>query len=108
MIRRPPTSTLFPYTTLFRSNPQGSNSASFDLSATSSDAQSAIASIAFPTVFGSDSSTQATGPYSQTYSWTASATASGSKTVTSTNGAGLTASSTFTVTPDTTAPPGTS
>ena len=47
-------------------NPQGSNSASFGVDATSSDAQSAIASIAFPTVFGSDSSTQTSGPYSQT------------------------------------------
>src|SRR5439155_5328926 len=55
---------------------------------------------------GSDSSTQTSSPYSQTYSWTASASASGSKTVISTNGAGLTGTSAFTVTPDTTAPSG--
>src|SRR5205085_7997164 len=65
-------------TTLFY-NPQGSNSASFGVSATSSDAQSGVASIAFPTVFGSDSSTQTSGPYSQTYSWTSSSSASGAK-----------------------------
>ena len=63
-------------------NPQGSNSASFDVAATSSDAQSGIASIAFPAVYGSDSSTVTSSPYSQTYSWDASAGASGSKTVT--------------------------
>src|SRR5205085_3982779 len=90
-------------TTLFY-NPQGSNSAGFDVSATSSDAQSGIASIGFPTVFGSDSSTEGSSPYSQTYSWTASASASGARTVTSTNAAGLTATTDFTVTPDTTAP----
>src|SRR5205085_11926972 len=38
-------------------NPQGSNSASFDVAATSSDGQSGITSIAFPAVYGSDSST---------------------------------------------------
>src|SRR5207248_8188064 len=92
-------------TTLYY-NPQGSNSASFDVTATSSDTESGIASIAFPTVFGSDSLTDSTSPYSQTYSWTASASASGSKTVTATNGAGSTTTSTFTVTPDTTAPSG--
>src|SRR5207244_3227802 len=60
-------------------NPQGSNSAGFDVSAASSDSETAIASIAFPTVFGSDSSAQTSDPYAQTYSWTASATASGAK-----------------------------
>src|SRR5205085_5177850 len=94
-------------TTLYY-NPQGSNSASFDVAATSSDAETAITSIAFPTVFGSDSLILTTSPYSQIYSWTASASAGGAKTVTSTNGAGLTGSSTFTVTPDTTAPSGVS
>src|SRR5207302_2664655 len=87
-------------------NPQGSNSDSFDVSATSADAQSAIASIGFPTVFGSDSSTDTSAPYSQTYTWDASATAGGAKTVTVTNGAGLTSADIFTVTPDTTAPSG--
>src|SRR5213076_185155 len=83
-------------TTLFY-NPQGGNSGSFSVSATSSDAQSGVASIAFPAVFGSDSSTQTTGTYSQTYSWTASDSASGAKAVVATNNSGLTASTDFTV-----------
>ena len=45
-----------------------------------------------------------TAPYSTNYSWSAGATASGAKSVTATNGAGLTASSSFTVTPDSTGP----
>src|SRR3989442_2953868 len=102
MIRRPPTSTLFPYTTLFRSNPQGSNSASFDVSATSSDSETAVASIAFPTVFGSDSLTQTSGPYSQTYSWTASATASGAGTVNASNPATFASTIASTASPETT------
>ncbi|HEY7396767.1 MAG TPA: Ig-like domain-containing protein [Gaiellaceae bacterium] len=86
-------------------NPSGSNSATFDVSATTSDADSGIDHVDFPTVFGGDSAT-ATGPYTTTYSWSGGASASGAKTVAATNGAGRTATSTFTVTPDTTAPSG--
>src|SRR5207244_1079573 len=43
-------------TTLYY-NPQGSNSGSFSVTGTTSDTESGIASIAFPTVFGSDSLT---------------------------------------------------
>src|SRR5205085_3317745 len=43
-------------TTLYY-DPQGSNSASFSVSATTSDSESSIPSVAFPTVYGSDSST---------------------------------------------------
>src|SRR5204862_1604570 len=74
--------------------------------ATTSDGESGIASVGFPTVYGSDSFTDTTSPYSTTYSWTSSANASGAKTVTVTNGAGATSTSTFTVTPDTAAPTG--
>ena len=41
-------------TTLFY-NPQGSNSGTFTVTATSSDAQSGIGSVGFPSVFGADS-----------------------------------------------------
>ncbi len=45
-------------------------------------------------------------PYSATYTWDNTTTASGSQTVTATNGAGGTATGTFTVTKDVTAPTG--
>ena len=48
--------------------------------------------------------TDSTAPYSTSYSWSAGASASGAQTVTATNGSGLTASSSFTVTPDSTGP----
>ncbi|HET6656454.1 MAG TPA: Ig-like domain-containing protein [Gaiellaceae bacterium] len=71
-------------------------SGSYDVSATSSDAQSGIEKIRFPG--GSDDFTS---PYEASYGFGA---LSGSQTVTSYNGSGLTASDTFTVTPDTTGP----
>src|SRR5438045_5484051 len=86
--------------------PHGQTSALSLVYALRTDSESAIGSIGFPTVFGSDSSTQTTGPYSQTYSWTASASASGEKTVTATNNAGSPNTSTVTVTPDHAAPTG--
>ncbi len=87
-------------------NPNPGNSGSFTVGATTADAQSGIDHVAFPTVFGSDGSSDSTSPYGTTYNWTDTATASGSKTVTSYDGAGLTASTDFTVTPDTTPPTG--
>src|SRR4029079_8181990 len=71
-------------------------SGSYDVSATSSDAQSGIEKIRFPGPTDDSSS-----PYGTSYGFGA---LSGSQTVTAYSGAGLTASDTFTVTPDTTAP----
>ena len=71
-------------------------SGSYDVDATSSDAQSGIEKIRFPGPVDDTSS-----PYGTSYGFGA---LSGSQTVTAYNGAGLTASDTFTVTPDTTAP----
>jgi hypothetical protein len=87
--------------------PTGSNSGSFTVTATAS-AGSGIASVAFPIVFGSDSLTDTTSPYVQTYTWAAGATATGSKAVTFTDKTvpADTATASFTVTPDTTAPSG--
>jgi hypothetical protein len=87
--------------------PTGMNSGSFTVTATAS-AGSGIASVAFPVVFGSDSLTDTTSPYSQTYSWASGASGSGSKTVTATDKdiPADTGAATFTVTPDTTAPSG--
>ena len=87
-------------------NPQGSNSGSFTVTAATNDGESDVSSVGFPVVFGADSSSDSTSPYSASYSWTASASASGLKTVTATNNAGLPSSDTFTVTPDTSAPSG--
>jgi hypothetical protein len=71
------------------------------VTAASTDAQSGVASVGFPAVFGGDSAAATSSPYSTDYTWSASDTASGAKSVTVTNGAGLTATDTFTVTPDT-------
>src|SRR5439155_11226987 len=92
-------------TTLYY-NPQGTNSGSFTVAATSSDTQSGLAGVAFPIVFGTDGATDSTSPYSNGYSWAASDTASGAKTVTVTNGAGATNTAAYTVTPDTASPTG--
>ena len=75
------------------------------MTATSTDPQSGIQKINFPTLGagfsggGDDSSS----PYSSSYTWSSSAD-SGSKTVTATNGIGTTATSTFSLVRDTTAP----
>src|SRR5436853_3847882 len=53
-------------------NPQGSNSGSFDVSGTSSDAQSGIQKLTFPAVGGLTGGGDVTSsPYSSTYGWTA-------------------------------------
>ena len=93
-------------TTLYY-NPQGSNSGSFDVAATSSDPQSGIDKIAFPAVTGTTGGGDDTSsPYFTTYNWTSLTSASGAQSVTAHNAAGLTASAAFTLTPDTTAPTG--
>ena len=93
-------------TTLFF-NPQGGNSGSFTVDATTSDPESGIDRISFPALAGmTGGGDDSSSPYRGTYSWTASSSASGSQTVTAQNDAGLTSSSTFTVTPDTAPPNG--
>src|SRR5207302_8538614 len=87
-------------------NPQGSNTGSFTVQATATDGESGVAHVDFPNVFGGEGSSQSSTPYGVTYSWTAAATASGAQGVDAWNGAGLHSSSSFTVTPDTTAPAG--
>jgi hypothetical protein len=90
-------------TTLYY-NPSGENSGTFSVAAVTSDAESTVAQVSFQDVFGSDEATATTAPYQTAYSWTTSATFSGPRTVEATNGAGLTASASFTLTPDTTGP----
>jgi hypothetical protein len=77
------------------------NSGSFTVTVTASTDSTGIASVAFPTVFGSDSDTDVTSPFSHVYDFTSGATASGSMTVTVTDDAADTDTADFTVTPDT-------
>ena len=93
-------------TTLYY-NPQGGNNGSFAVDATTGDAQSGIDKVAFPALTGmTGGGDDSSSPYQDTYSWTASSSASGAQGVVAHNNAGLTASSSFTATPDT-APPAT-
>ncbi len=93
-------------TTLYY-NAQGANSASFTVEAASSDDQSGIQKLAFPTVTGmTGGGDDTSSPYSTTYSWDDTTAAGGDWTVTAVNGAGTTATETFSVARDTTAPAG--
>ena len=93
-------------TTLYY-NPQGGNAGSFAVDATTGDAQSGIDKVTFPALTGmTGGGDDSSSPYQDTYSWTASSSAGGAQGVVSHNNAGLTASSSFTATPDT-APPST-
>ncbi len=85
--------------------PTGSNSGAFTVTAAAL-ASSGIDSVDFPAVFGSDSATVSTTPFSHIYSWTSSASAGGTKTVTVTDGDSDSDTVDFTVTSDTTAPTG--
>ena len=93
-------------TTLYY-NAQGSNTASFTVDGTSTDAQSGIQKLNFPSITGmTGGGDDSSSPYQGSYTWTNTTTASGAQTVTSYNGASSTATATFTVTKDITAPTG--
>jgi hypothetical protein len=96
-------------TTLYY-NPSGSNSASFTVGSSPSDAESGIDKVTFPSLGGMTGGGDITGaPYNATYSWDDTATTEpGAATATARNAAGLTTSRGFTVTKDVTAPSGTS
>jgi hypothetical protein len=87
-------------------NPNSGAAGAFKVEATSSDAESTVMSVAFPTVFGGDGSVDTIEPFEKTYSFAAGAPATGSKTVWATNGAGLSAGSAFGVIPDSSLPTG--
>ena len=89
-------------------NPQTGFSGGFTVTSSPTDAISGIENVIFPSLTGftSGGGTDSTSPYSTTYAWSGAAGASGSQTITDTNNAGLTNTSAFTVTPDTTAPSG--
>ena len=85
--------------------PSGSNSGSFDVTASSTDGESGISGYTFPTAAGMGSGWSVSGSgATRTYTYSSGAAQPGSQTVTATNNAGGTASSTFTVTGDSNAP----
>ncbi|MDX6452423.1 MAG: hypothetical protein QOH16_2472, partial [Gaiellaceae bacterium] len=88
-------------------SPTGTNGGTFTAGATTADAESGISKVTFPAVTGMTGGGDVlSGPYQTTYSWSAPTATSGGQTVTARNAAGLTASSAFTLTPDTLAPSG--
>ena len=88
-------------------NPTGTNSATFGVGATTGDAESGITKVTFPAIAGmTGGGDVGSSPYQTSYSWTAPTATSGSQTVTARNNAGLTASASFTLTADTSAPIG--
>jgi Fn3 associated len=90
-------------------NAQAGNSGSFQATATSSDGDSGIQKINFPALsgFSSGGGDDTSSPFSSgTYSWSGAVGASGEQTVTAHNNAGLTSTSSFTITPDTSNPTG--
>ena len=88
-------------------NSQAGKSGGFTVTATTTDTQSGIQKVGFPapTDFtgGGDDTTS---PYAATYGWSGAAGASGAQPVTSFNNAGVTAATSFTITPDTATPTG--
>jgi Fn3 domain-containing protein len=90
-------------------NSQAGKSGGFQASATSSDSDSGILKLTFPTPagFSSGGGDDTISPFtSGTYSWSGAVAASGAQTVTATNNANLTTTTSFTITPDTTNPTG--
>ncbi len=93
-------------TTLFY-NPQGGNAGSFTVDAATSDSGSGIDHVSFAALTGmTGGGDDFASPFQATYDWSASSSASGAQSVVAHDNAGLTASSSFTVTTDTTAPSG--
>ena len=90
-------------------NAQAGRSGSFQASATGTDGDSGILKLNFPALsgFSSGGGDDTSSPYSSgTYNWSGAVGASGAQTVTATNNASLTSTSSFTVTPDTSNPSG--
>jgi hypothetical protein len=92
-------------TTVYYNGTTGTSS-SFTVSATTSDPESGIQKVNFPALASfTGGGDKTSSPYSSTYTWTSSSD-SGSKTVTAYNGLGSTATGSFSLVRDVTAPTG--
>ncbi|HST54965.1 MAG TPA: N,N-dimethylformamidase beta subunit family domain-containing protein [Solirubrobacteraceae bacterium] len=89
-------------------NPQSGNAGGFTVAASTSDAFTGIQKVTFPTLsgFSSGGGADTSSPYQSAYTWTGAASASGAQTVTATNNANVSSSSSFTIVSDTSAPTG--
>ncbi len=90
-------------------DPQSGSSGAFSVNASTSDPFSGIKNVTFPTLsgFSSGGGVLTSTPYSTTYTWSGQgANASGAQTVTATDNANISSSSSFTVAPDNTPPSG--
>jgi len=91
-----------------------SGSGSFTLNATASDGESGVSAVDFPDVSGvagwsgSTGGSDTSGPYASpaAYTWTSAAAAPAARTITATNGAGITSNATVTIAADSSAPSG--
>ena len=87
--------------------PGGGRSGSFTVDAATSDPQSGVEKVTFPAVGGmTGGGDDFASPFQDSYAWTTGTGSSGSQTVTSRNNAGMTSTSSFTVTPDAAPPTG--
>ncbi len=89
-------------------NPSGANAGTFTVTADVTDSGgSGIDHVSFPSLGGmTGGGDDTTSPYQAGYDWDSGSSASGAQTVTVHNNAGLTSSTTFTVTPDGAPPTG--
>jgi Concanavalin A-like lectin/glucanases superfamily/Bacterial Ig domain len=81
-------------------------SGGFDVAVAAADAESGVARVEFPALFGADAAVDGDAPYAAAYGWDETATADGGFDVTAVNGAGLSATARFDVRRDVEPPAG--
>jgi hypothetical protein len=85
-------------------NPAAGNAGAITVRATAEDAESGIARVAFPELFGNDAAADAEPAFEHVYTWDAADTAEGEFAVEATNGAGGASRTSFAVRRDQTSP----
>ncbi len=87
--------------------PGGGRSGTFTVDAVTADPQSGVEKVTFPAIGGmTGGGDDFASPFQDSYAWTTGTASSGSQTVTARNNAGMTSTSSFTVTPDAAPPTG--